>query len=167
MKSNRRLRRMERAKRKPVILSLTSLMDVFTILVFFLLLNQSATVISEPPKDVKLPDSIVQAKPRPTVVIMVNQQQVLVQGDPVVSTPDVMTAKENYVEPLRARLSQIKSRVIGINTQTADASNEVTILAHKTVPFKVIKKIMSTCASAGYSKISLAVNEKTLVSAHP
>ena len=165
MKSNRRLRRMDRAHRKPVILSLTSLMDVFTILVFFLLLNQSATEITSVPKDITLPDSIVQTKPRATVVIMVNENQVLVQGDPVASMADVVASKDNYVEPIRDRLRQIKASVIGINTNTAAASKEVTILAHKSVPFKVLKKIMSTCASSGYSKISLAVNEKTLAKA--
>jgi hypothetical protein len=29
------------------------------------------------------------------------------------------------------------------------------------VPFKVLKKIMATCTNAGYTKISLAVNQKS------
>jgi hypothetical protein len=47
-------------------------MDVFTILVFFLLFHSSGSDVLEAPKQIKLPDSVVEAKPRETVVIMVS-----------------------------------------------------------------------------------------------
>jgi biopolymer transport protein ExbD len=50
--------------------------------------------------------------------------------------------------------------VIGISTKAISESREVTILSHKTVPFKVLRKIMSSCTYAGYEKISLAVIQK-------
>ncbi len=161
MKNSRRMKRMERARRnKPAGLNLTSLMDVFTILVFFLLVNQAATEVVEPPKDIKLPDSVVEAKPRQTVIIMVSDQTVMVQGEAVASIADILTTSEENIEPVKERLSQIKESVIGINTQAVAESNEVTILANKTIPFKVLKKLMTTCTSAGYTRISLAVNQK-------
>jgi biopolymer transport protein ExbD len=161
MKTNRRMKRMARKSNKAVALSLTSLMDVFTNLVFFLLVSQGVTEIKEPKKEIKLPDSYVEEKPRPTVVIMVSETMVLVDGNPTVTMDEVLASKEDSIPLVRERMAEIKSRVIGLTEQTNERSDEVTILAHRTIPFKVMKKLMSTCASAGYSKISLAVNQKS------
>ncbi len=160
MKNTRRLKRMARGKRHKVGLNLTSLMDVFTILVFFLLVNQSTVEVVQPPKQIKLPDSVVEAKPRQTVTILVSADAVLVQGEPVVSFADVLAAKSEHIVPVGERLVQLRDNVIGINTATVAKSNEVTILADRAIPFKVLKKLMSTCTSSGYTRISLAVNQK-------
>jgi biopolymer transport protein ExbD len=161
MKNTRRLKRMARAKRHGSAgLNLTSLMDVFTILVLYLLVNQSATEVVEPPKDIKLPDSVVESKPRQTVIMMVSEEFVLLQGEPVVATKDVIEGKPGSLQPLYEALTRIRENVIGLNTETIAKSNEMTILAHRTVPFKVLKRLMSTGTSAGYTKISLAVNQK-------
>ena len=142
-------------------LSLVALMDMFTNLVFFLLVSQGATVIQQPGKEITLPDSFVEEKPRPTVVMIVSEKTVLVEGNPLATIDEVLATKEDSVPSVRDRLVQIKRKVIGLNEQTNAQSDEVTILADKALPFKVLKKLMSTCASAGYSKISLAVNQKT------
>ncbi len=164
MKTSRRMKRMARKDRKGAMLSLTSLMDVFTNLVFFLLVSQGVTEIKEPKKEIRLPDSYVEVKPRPTVVVMVSETYVLVDGEPTLSLEDFKAAKGDSVDEVRERLAELKSKVIGLNEQTNAQSDEVTILAHKTIPFNIVKKLMSTCASAGYSKISLAVNQKSISS---
>jgi biopolymer transport protein ExbD len=84
------MKRMGRSKRKVTGLNLTPLMDVFTILVFFLLFHSSGSDILKTPKQIKLPDSVVEAKPRETVVIMVSPEVVLVQGEAVISTPELL-----------------------------------------------------------------------------
>ena len=161
MKVNRRVKRMARHKRhKAAGLPLTSLMDVFTILVFFLLVNQANVEVVEAPKTIKLPDSVVEAKPRQTVTILVSADAVLVQGEAVVSTADVLAAKNDNIAPVQTKLLALRGSIIGINTATVAKSNEVTILADKGIPFKVLKKLMSTCTSTGYTRISLAVNQK-------
>lgn len=160
MKPNRRMKRMARAKKHKSALNLTSLMDVFTILVFFLLVNQSAVEVLEPPREIKLPDSVVEAKPRQTLVIMVSEQAVLVQGEPTVSVAEILATKDEIIRPVMERLSQIRQTTIGINTEAVAKTNEVVILAHKTIPFKILKKLMSTCTVSGYTKISLAVIQK-------
>lgn len=161
MKTSRRIKRMGRKEHKAAALSLTSLMDVFTNLVFFLLVSQGATEIKEPKKEIKLPDSYVEEKPRPTLVVMVSETYVLVDGNPTATIEEFLATKEDSVPAVRERLREIKAKEIGLTEQTRERSDEVTILAHKTIPFKVLKKLMSTCASAGYSKISLAVNQKS------
>jgi biopolymer transport protein ExbD len=152
---------MGRSKRKVTGLNLTPLMDVFTILVFFLLFHSSGSDILKTPKQIKLPDSVVEAKPRETVVIMVSPEVVLVQGEAVISTPELLEDSIGTVREVTDRLKQLERNIIGISTKTIAKSREITILADRTIPFKVLKKIMSTCTGSGYERISLAVIQRT------
>lgn len=160
MRDTRRMKRMRRNKKKVTGLSLTSLMDVFTILVFFLLANSGSNEVLTPPKQLKLPSSVVESKPRETVVIMVNSEAVLVQGEVVIGTPELIESKNLKVAEISEKLAQLEKNIIGISTRTIAASKEITILADKTIPFNVLKKVMSTCTLSGYGKISLAVIQK-------
>ena len=160
MKESRRIRRMERSRKKVVGLNLTSLMDVFTILVFFLLANSSSNEVLSTPKHIELPDSVVESKPRETVVIMVGPETVLVQGEAVANTPELIENRSANIPEITQRLDLLERNIIGINSKTAIASKEVTILADKTIPFNVLKKIMTTCTGSGYGRISLAVIQK-------
>ena len=162
MKQSRRLKRMTRNGKGLTSggLNLVSLMDVFTILVFFLLVNSSSSDVMEPPKNIKLPDSTVEAIPRETVVVMITLEEILVQGVVVARTQDVLDSKDSIISQVKERLLLQKKKVIGLNTKTISESQEVTVLAHRTVPFRLMKKVMSSCTSAGYSKISLAVIQK-------
>lgn len=162
MNENRRMKRMSRNRNglSSGGLNLVSLMDVFTILVFFLLVNSSSSDVMEPPKNIKLPDSIVETKPRETVVITITNEHVLVQGEPVITTAEVLQRKSGVIEEIKERLILQKKKVIGINTKTIAESKEVTILAQRTVPFHLMKRVMSSCTSAGYGRISLAVIQK-------
>ena len=160
MKESRRIRRMERSRKKVIGLNLTSLMDVFTILVFFLLANSSSNEVLSTPKHIELPDSVVESKPRETVVIMVGPETVLVQGEAVANTPELIENRSANIPEITQRLDLLERNIIGINSQTSIASKEVTILADKTIPFNVLKKIMTTCTGSGYGRISLAVIQK-------
>ena len=160
MRNSRRIRRMGRNRKKVTGLNLTSLMDVFTILVLFLLFHASGSEVMEAPKQIKLPDSVAETKPRETVVIMVSPETVLVQGTTVMNTSELVDAKMETVAAITKRLRQIEQNIIGISTKTVVESKEVTILADKTIPFQVLKKIMSTCTGSGYGRISLAVVQK-------
>jgi biopolymer transport protein ExbD len=151
---------MSRNRVKITKMNLTSLMDVFTILVFFLLVNSGSVEVVEAPKDVTLPESVVESKPRETVVISISAEEVLVQGKLVAFVDDILSDKESATDPINARLAELKESVIGINTKTVAGSQEVTILADRSVPFTVIKTIMSTCTAEGYENVSLAVIQK-------
>ena len=150
---------MGRNRKKVSGLNLTSLMDVFTILVFFLLANSSSSEVLTNPKQVDLPDSVVEAKPRETVVVMISPEVVMVQGKPVIETSELERIKGPVTE-ISESLERIESSIIGISTRTVAEGKEITILADKTIPFEILKKIMSTCTYSGYGKISLAVIQK-------
>jgi len=141
-------------------MNLTSLMDVFTILVFFLLVNSATNEILETPKQIVLPASFVEEKPRETVVIFISANDVTVQGEAVIQTSEILVSPTQRIDPIATRLNELTASVIGISTRTVAQSQEVTILADRMIPFSVIKRVMSTCTGEGYSQISLAVLQK-------
>jgi biopolymer transport protein ExbD len=151
---------MTRNRLRPTPMNLTSLMDVFTILVFFLLVNSANTEVLETPKQITLPASTVEDKPRETVVIFVSPSEVTVQGETVARVEDILAAEGQNIAGISERLEEVSRTVIGLKTQTVAASEEVTILVDKSVPFRVVKKVMSTCTGQGYGRISLAVLQK-------
>ena len=160
MKNSRRIKRMSRNRATVAKMNLTSLMDVFTILVFFLLVNSANTEVLETPKQITLPASVVEEKPRETVVIFVSATEVTVQGERVALVEDILALDGQNIDAIGARLAQVNANVIGLKTRTVSESREVTILADRSVPFSVVKKVMSTCTSQGFARISLAVLQK-------
>jgi len=160
MRNSRRIKRMGRNRMKLTKMNLTSLMDVFTILVFFLLVNSGSVEVMEAPKSVTLPESTVETKPRETVVIFVSADEVLVQGQAVAYTSGILEDEQAAKDPIANRLAELKENIIGTSTLTVAGSQEVTILADKEVPFIVVKRIMSICTGEGYENVSLAVIKK-------
>ncbi|MGI9272114.1 MAG: ExbD/TolR family protein [Woeseiaceae bacterium] len=160
MRNSRRIKRMSRNRVKITKMNLTSLMDVFTILVFFLLVNSGSVELVEAPKNVQLPESRVEAKPRETVVIFISPEDVMVQGEVVAQVSDILEGDGEFVDSIMVRLAEMRDNIVGPNTMATAASQEVTILADKSVPFIVVRKVMSTCTGEGYENVSLAVIQK-------
>ncbi|HTF99581.1 MAG TPA: biopolymer transporter ExbD [Nitrospirota bacterium] len=162
MRETRRMKRMERNNRKGEIrglgINLIPMMDVLTVLVFFLLFHSFNSTM--PDAQIALPASVAETRPRETVSIVVSPDLVLVQGEPVISTPKLFDDRTGIVSEIRDRLDQIERNIIETGTKTFSEGKEITLLADKTIPFKVLKKIMSTCTASGYGKISLAVVQK-------
>lgn len=154
--SNRRMKRMARNRKKTPGMNLTSLMDVFTILVFFLLTNSATNEALEAPKVITLPASVVETKPKETVVVLVTPENILVQGVVVANTPEVTQSKSIIIESVKKELLFQISKTV----DSTAAVPEVNLLADRSIPFSLLKKIMSSCTSAGYAKISLAVIQK-------
>jgi biopolymer transport protein ExbD len=73
----------------------------------------------------------------------------------------VLASTNDFVAGVSGRLKQLERNIIGNATKAVVQNREVTVLADKTIPFTVLKKIMTTCTGAGYGKISLAVSQKT------
>jgi biopolymer transport protein ExbD len=159
MKSSPRLKRSRREIRAPTV-TLTSLMDIFIVIVIYLLMNQAAGVDVAPPKAIKLPYSVIDTLPKQSVVMTVGNSDVVVQGVRVATLAEVLASQDDYIETVGDRLMRIRESYIGINEESMANSTEVTIMADRSVPFKALKKLMATSSSAGYVKISLAVNNK-------
>lgn len=161
MNSSRRMKRMARANRNAVAgLSLTSLMDVFTILVLYLLVNQSTGTVLEPPPEIKLPNSVTETAPRETLVVSVSDDEVWVKDTRVASVQEILASEEDLIEPIRDRMMQIRASKLSVGAEETDQSKEVTIMGNRAIHFKVLKRVMTSCTAAGFTKISLAVNQK-------
>lgn len=161
MNSSRRMKRMARANRNAVAgLSLTSLMDVFTILVLYLLVNQSTGTVLEPPPEIKLPSSVTETAPRETLVVSVSDDEVWVKDTRVASVQEILASEEDLIEPIRDRMMQIRASKLSVGAEETDQSKEVTIMGNRAIHFKVLKRVMTSCTAAGFTKISLAVNQK-------
>ncbi len=159
---SKKLKVMGRSNRKgeSTGMMLTSLMDIFTVLVLYLLVNQAEGISLEPPAWVVLPDSNVDTAPRQSIVISLTQKDVLIQGQAVATIAEVESSPLGEIEAIRQRINEIKDAAAKQNEQSG-VSTEVTIIADRGVPFKVLKKVMTSSANAGYGKISLAVNQKS------
>jgi biopolymer transport protein ExbD len=125
------------------------------------MINQSSVEVLQQPKQIKLPESVVEEMPRETVVILVGKYEVLVQGVPVARIADIQAAGNAEIESIGARLAELSESVIGVSTQAVARSLEVTVLADKSIPFSVLKKILATCTARGYTRVSLAVVQKS------
>jgi biopolymer transport protein ExbD len=124
------------------------------------LTSSGSVEVLDAPKEVQLPESKVETKPRETVVIFVSPEEVLVQGESAARVEDILAAEDGATDRITSRLAELKENVVGPATLAVSDSLEVTILADKSVPFIVIKRIMSTCTGEGYENVSLAVLQK-------
>ena len=142
-------------------LNLVSLMDIFTILVFFLLVNSSDVQTLPNAKDMKLPESIAEKKPEENVVVLIGKTDILVQGTPVAKIAEVMAEKGNDIPALREALLSQNDRVLRREAKDDVAGREVTIMGDKEIPYRLLKKVMATCTQSDYGQISLAVLQKS------
>jgi biopolymer transport protein ExbD len=141
-------------------LNLVSLMDIFTILVFFLLVHSGDAEVLQSSTEVELPESISETKPRETVVVLVTHDEVLVQGEVVSRVTEIMARNALIIPELKAALQSQNDRVLSQDTREDTANREVTILGDRELPYSLLKKIMATCTDADYGQLSLAVMQK-------
>jgi len=140
-------------------LNLVSLIDIFTILIFFLLSNSTDVETLPSNKAVKLPESTAQKKPRDTVVVVVTEHDILVQGRKVADVADVMNLPDDLIEPLKAELDLQSARQV-IRHEHDAQTKAITIMGDKQIPYRLLRKVMVTCARANFSEVSFAVLRK-------
>jgi biopolymer transport protein ExbD len=159
-KSKKALRAEKRHKRtnKGVALNLTSLMDIFTILVFFLLVN-SASQTPPSNKDLTLPLSTADKEMKENVLIMVTSDSILVQGIKVADVAYAKALAEDSIPELSTELQRQAAR-IRESTNDPIKRSEITIMGDKEIPYKLLRKIMFTCTDSDFTRISLAVMKK-------
>jgi biopolymer transport protein TolR len=165
MKMSARAKRMNKNhKRGTTKLSLVSLMDIFTILVFFLMLNASDVQVLQRDDSVNLPKSTVKTPAKETILLMITAQDILVQGKSVAKTSDLYAQQEYTIASLKQELDYQASRntkaAIAEDNSEADPGLSITIMGDKSVPYEILKKIMQTSAEAGYTNIALAVENQ-------
>ena len=163
MRLTARQRREERRNRNSnaVDMNLVSLIDVFTILIFFLLSNSVGVESLPSPKAVMLPDSISEVSPRDTVVVIVSAADILVEGRKVADVNDVLAKDGDVIASLQAELEQVQADRKVVRKENEELSHRLTIMGDKEIPYRLLRKIMVTSARANFSDVSFAVRQRS------
>ncbi|HET9388429.1 MAG TPA: biopolymer transporter ExbD [Steroidobacteraceae bacterium] len=140
-------------------LNLIPLIDILSVMVAFLLVYSTEVEVIQNSKGIEIPESIAEAAPKQSVVVMITKEDLFVQGERIATVQEVRAAQDSIIAPLRAALK--RPLLIGKEISERDlAQREITIMADKSLPYEVLKKVMATCTDADYGKISLATLQK-------
>jgi biopolymer transport protein TolR len=140
-------------------LNLVSLIDVFTLLIFFLLSNSGGIEMLQSNTAVKLPESTALKAPAETLIVVVSAADIVVEGRRVAAVADVMATQGDQIDGLKAELDRLATRQV-VRTENQKASQAITIMGDKDIPYQLLRKVMYTCARANFSDVSFAVRQK-------
>jgi biopolymer transport protein ExbD len=141
-------------------LNLIPLIDILSVMVSFLLVYSTEVEVIQNSKGIEIPQSVAQMSPKQSVVVMITKTDLLVQGVRITSVADVSANKDSPIVPL-LRDALKRPQIAGQEVSERDLANrEITIMADKSLPFDVLKRVMATCTDSDYGKISLAVLQK-------
>ena len=159
-----RLVRHRKGKAKHVVINLVAMIDMLTVLVFFLLVYSTEQVAVVPDRDdVQLPASISETEITNTVVVIVGERDIVVHGRPIARIDEVLAAEDAVIPALQAELEADSTdmvRLAALPEEERIAARKVTIMADKELPFLLLRKVMATSTAAGYGQLSLAVLQK-------
>jgi biopolymer transport protein ExbD len=141
-------------------LNLIPLIDILSVMVAFLLVYSTDVEVIQNSRGVSIPQSSTDTQPKQSVVVMITKDALLVQGETVASMAEITDPKTQLIEPLRRVLQRPIAGLDAAARDSALASQEVTVMAERTLPYEVLKKVLATCTAAAYGKISLAVLQK-------
>jgi biopolymer transport protein TolR len=139
-------------------MNLVALIDIFTILIFFLMSSTGIEVLSSA-KAVKLPESTAEKMPHETIVITVSATDIIVDGRKVASVSEAIASTGDLIAPLKAELDLLASRQT-IRKENAAQARTVTIMGDKGIPYSLLRKVMFTAARANFSDVAFAVTQK-------
>lgn len=164
MRSPRKIRRIERQYiqgGRVVPINIVSMIDIFAILVFYLLVSIAAVEMRPNDQTLQLPKSSSRERPPQAAQLMITGKEILVENRQVMSTVDAINAQTPSLPALKAQLeASVELRLIE-GGKTGDVTRgEVNILADKNIPYSVLKKVMTTCTEARFARISLATVER-------
>jgi len=142
-------------------MNLVSLIDIFTILIFFLMSSAAGVEILSPAKSVTLPQSSADKTPRETLVITVSGPDILVEGRRVALVDEALASDGDVIAGLKDELDLQAKRVV-IRAENQAQGQAITIMGDKDIPYRLLRKVMVTAARANFSDVSFAVTPKVL-----
>lgn len=153
-------RHRKRAHGQDTHMALVPFIDMLMILCVYLITQNSDVEVLPNTKNISIPQSIATAMPRPTVVVMVTKEDLLVDGRFVAKVSELQKSDEAVIAPLSAALKSQADRVLQDTSKLNPEEREVTIMGDRGVPYSILRKVMATCTDADYGKVSLAVIER-------
>ena len=162
MKSPRKIRHIQRqfeqgSSAEPI--NIVSLIDIFAILVFYLLVSIAAVELHPNEQAVQLPHSTSQERPHETTQLMVTRKDILLNNRFVMNTDEALASNDKFLAKLKAEF--LGSVGLQQSAETGAVNRgEINILANKDIPYSLLKKLMATCTEAQFTRISLAVVQR-------
>ncbi|MBL7664569.1 MAG: biopolymer transporter ExbD [Bacteriovoracaceae bacterium] len=158
-------KRVSRKKAKNIDVDITSLLDILTILLVFLIQNFNASgIVINVPKGVTLPRSETKSLSHAGVVIQVSTSKIWVDDEEVLDTeklpPAVYDQGGNRIIPLFNKLVAVKNAIKQVEKSTPEAkkfSGLANLVVDKTLKYSYLKKVMYTCAEAGFKTYKFVV----------
>lgn len=155
MKTSRRARRVQRhygRMHRAGGLNLVSLMDIFTILVFFLMVNSSDVKVMQNTADVPLPQSTSDNEAVENLTVQVTGGSILVQGREVARLEGIELG-DTHISGLSDELAYRRARW----SEVPEQGLEITIMAGRDTDYRLLRKIMQTCVDEQFRQVRLAV----------
>jgi biopolymer transport protein ExbD len=145
-------------------ITLTSLMDILTCLLFFVLKSFVAGgEVTVPPPGLKLPRSTADAAMHTSLVIAIDKEAILVGSERIATVQQAEAGDDLLIQPLAARLQAAQQQMDDIDKlKKVDKAEPrvVTIQGDGDIEFRVLQKVMYTLNQSGFEDISLAVLKK-------
>ena len=149
---------------EPPRLNLTAMVDVFTVLLVFLLKSYAAEgTLTSAAQNLQLPASTSTLTPNTTITITVSQDALFVEDEHVTSLRQAAETDGLYLPDLGRALKARAERTRFIAGTNAGLSfrGQVTILGDKQTSFSILQKVMFTAAASDFSDIALAVYQRS------
>lgn len=163
------------------LLSLTAMVDMFTVLAIFLLQNYNVKdFIVYTPKELVLPKAQSTKELKPAFVITISSKEILLDKTAVISFDEVkgqtewliqplfdqlqqglVKSKQDYENKLQSQLKSVVDKARGEEEEDPFAWKKITIQSDKDIDFLTVKKVMYTVSEAGAGEINFAVVKKT------
>ena len=169
MRSPRKVRRIERQfvqGGRAVPINIVSMIDIFAILVFYLLVSIAAVEMRPNDASLQLPKSSSREHPPEATQLMITTKEILVDNKAVMPTLDAQNFAGETLPTLKDALeAKVELKIIEGDKTGGLTRGDVNILADKSIPYSLVKKVMATCSQAKFARSSLAVVERK--GAHP
>jgi biopolymer transport protein ExbD len=141
---------------------LTSMMDMFTIILVFLLMTYSTEgQLITPSDDITLPESSVDKSPEVGLDLVVSREWIMVNQAPVIKVKEVIETKSFIIKPLQEKLYLYAREAKRMEELYGSKfSGKVTIQGDKSIPYKLLVKVMATCGKSDYPNMRFVVYKK-------
>lgn len=153
-------------KRATFVLQLTAMVDMFTILIVFLLKSYSTSAVHITPHEgLKLPYSKSFTNPVEALRLVVSSDGIYVEEERVVEIKEgeidlssLDKADPDFIRPLYEALDKQaeKSKGIAEKNEDHEFDGKIVMQADSRLNYKVLKKVMYTSSLAGFADLKLA-----------
>jgi biopolymer transport protein ExbD len=146
-------------------LNITSMIDMFTLMVVFLLQNYSAQgQLVTPAEGLRLPKSSVEKMAKEALSVKVSQNNIMVENAIVVDSlkfKALSSQKDFMITPLYGILSKYSSEAKkSAEMFKTEFSGKISIQGDVEIPYNILTRVMYTCGQAGYPNMNLVVYRK-------